>query len=60
MYWILHYLKGTSRKGLLFEKGMELSLEAYTNANYARSIMDRNNGLLYIFGGNLGLLVIVF
>ena len=32
---ILHYLKGTPRKRILFKKETSLMLKAYTNADYA-------------------------
>ena len=40
---------------MLFKKGNELTLEAYTDANYARSIDDRRSTLGYctFLGGNL-------
>jgi len=37
VYRTLHYLKGTPSKGILFKKGAELSLEAYTDVDYAGS-----------------------
>ena len=33
VYKIIRYFKGTPRKGHLIQKGRELKLEAYTNAN---------------------------
>ena len=55
VYHIIHYLKGTSSKGLLFKWGMELYLEAYTNADYAGSVLDRRSTSRYctFLGGNL-------
>ena len=40
---------------MLFKKGNELTLEAYTDANYVRSIDDRRSTLGYctFLGGNL-------
>ena len=38
---ILQYLKGTVGRGILFQKGDKLTLEAYTDADYAGSIDDR-------------------
>ena len=35
IYRILHYLKATSGKGILFQKRGELTLESYTDADYA-------------------------
>ena len=54
-HWILQYLNGTLGKEVLFKKGNELTLEAYTDANYARSIDDRRSTLGYctFLGGNL-------
>ncbi|KOM52507.1 hypothetical protein LR48_Vigan09g116600 [Vigna angularis] len=40
---IVQYLKGTPIRGILFERNGNVSLEAYTNANYARSIVDRRS-----------------
>ena len=55
MYWILQYLKGTLGKGILFEKGEKLALEAYTGADHVRFVVDRRSTLGYCmyFGGNL-------
>ena len=39
-YRVLHYLKGNPEKGILFKKNDILALEAYTDANYAGSIVD--------------------
>ena len=50
-YKVLHYLKGTSRKGILFKQNNFLALEAYTDANYAGSIVDRRSTIPF-FGGN--------
>ena len=54
-YRVLRYLKGTSKKGILFEQNNSLALEAYTNANYAGSILDRRftKGYCTFLGGNL-------
>ena len=40
---------------MLFKKGNELTLEAYTDANYVRSIDDRRSTSSYctFLGGNL-------
>ena len=43
VYRILHYLKGTVGKGILFKKGGELSLETYTNTDYAGLVVDRRS-----------------
>ena len=41
VYRIFHYLKGTIGKGILFKKGAKLTLEAYIDADYASSTVDR-------------------
>lgn len=41
IYWILHYLKGTSEKGILFRKWTTLTLETYNNDDYAGLMVDR-------------------
>ena len=38
--WILRYLKATLGKGLIFKKHGELHVEAYTDVDWAGSIMD--------------------
>ncbi|GMI89878.1 hypothetical protein HRI_002657100 [Hibiscus trionum] len=52
---ILQYLKGTPGKGIMFRRGGNLTLEAYTDADYAGSRMDRRStsGYCTFFGGNL-------
>ena len=40
---ILQYLKATPGRGLLFKKGRKLTLEAYTDADYAGSVSDRRS-----------------
>ena len=40
---ILQYLKGTPRKGVLFKRGNELTLKAYTDAGYVRLIGDKRS-----------------
>ena len=52
---ILQYLKGSPGKGILFKQGEGLSLEAYTDADYAGSVNDRRStsGYWTFFGGNL-------
>ena len=54
-YKVLHYLKGNPGKGILFKKNDTLALEAYTEADYANSIMDRRSitGYCTFLGGNL-------
>ena len=51
----LQYLKGTPRKGILFKRNGVLVLEAYTNADYVGSIVDRRStsGYCTFLGGNL-------
>ena len=44
---ILPYLKATPRKGILFKKSTKLSLKAYINADYARSVIDRRSTIGY-------------
>ncbi|KAK0582233.1 hypothetical protein LWI29_023202 [Acer saccharum] len=52
---ILHCLKGTVGKGILFKRGDKLTLEVYTDADYAGSIDDRRSttGYCTFLGGNL-------
>ncbi|PON56572.1 hypothetical protein PanWU01x14_179850 [Parasponia andersonii] len=54
-YRVLHYLKGSPGKGILFKKNDRLTLEAYTDADYAGSMMDRRpmTGYCTFLGGNL-------
>ena len=42
-YRILHYLKGTPGRGILYKRNGNTILEAYTDADYARSIPDRRS-----------------
>ena len=42
-YRVLHYLKGNPGKGILFKKNDNLALEAYTDTDYASSIVDRRS-----------------
>ena len=53
---MLHYLKGNPGKGILFKKNNTLALEAYTDADYAGSLVDRGSTIGYctFLGGNLG------
>ena len=55
VYRILHYLKGTLGKGILFKKGEAMLLETYTNVDYAGSVVDRRSTSDYytLLGGNL-------
>ena len=52
---ILQYLKGSPGRGVLFEKGESMILEAYTDADYAGSLDDRRSTSRYYthLGGNL-------
>jgi hypothetical protein len=52
---VLQYLKGTPGKGILFKRNGGLVLEAYTDADYAGSIVDRRSTSRYctFLGGNL-------
>ena len=53
---ILQYLKGNPRRGVLFKKGESVILEAYIDADYARSLDDRRrstSGYCTLLGGNL-------
>ena len=55
VYRILHYLKGTPGKGILFKKGGKFTLEAYIDVDYASSVIDRRFTSRYctFLGGNL-------
>ena len=52
---VLKYLRGAPRKGILFKRNGGLILEAYTDADYAGSIVDRRStsGYCTFLGGNL-------
>ena len=52
-YRVLHYLKGNLGKGILFKKNDTLALEAYTDVDYASSIVDRRSTTGTFLGGNL-------
>ena len=54
-YRVLHYLKGNPGKGILFKKNNTLALEAYTDADYAGSLVDRGSttGYCTFLRGNL-------
>ncbi|KAK2966236.1 hypothetical protein RJ640_008219 [Escallonia rubra] len=55
VYQILQYLKGSPGRGILFRKGTNIELEAYTDADYAGSLTDRRStsGYCTFLGGNL-------
>jgi len=42
-YRTLYYLKGNSGKGILFKRNGRLTLEAYTDANYAGFLVDKRS-----------------
>jgi hypothetical protein len=52
---ILQYLKGTPGRGILFKRNGNATLEAYTDADYAGSVIDRRSttGYCTFLGGNL-------
>ena len=52
---VLQYLKGSLRNDILFKPNLILVLEAYTDAYYIRSVIDRKSTIEYctFFGGNL-------
>lgn len=52
---VLQYLKATVRRGLLFQKDGELTLEVYTDSDYAGSPVDRRSSIGYcmFLRGNL-------
>ena len=52
---IVQYLKGTPGRGILFKRNKSVSLEAYTDADYAGSVVDRRSttGYCTFLGGNL-------
>ena len=54
-YRVLHYLEGNHEKGILFKKNDTLALEAYTDVDYAGSIVDRRSTTRYctFLGGKL-------
>jgi hypothetical protein len=43
VYRILRYLKSTPGKGLLFQKTAQQNIEAYTDADWAGSVIDRRS-----------------
>ncbi|RDX97280.1 putative mitochondrial protein, partial [Mucuna pruriens] len=54
-YRILQYLKGTPRRGVLYKRNENTILEAYTDSDYAGSVIDRRStsGYCTFLGGNL-------
>ena len=54
-YRVLRYLKSTLRKGILFKKSVELSLEAYIDAGWDGLVVDRRLTLGHctVLEGNL-------
>ncbi|XP_038889073.1 secreted RxLR effector protein 161-like [Benincasa hispida] len=52
---ILRYLKGTPSKGLMFKKSGKRTIEAYTDSNWADSVIDRKStsGYCTFVWGNL-------
>jgi hypothetical protein len=52
---ILHYLKSSPGKGLMFSKNAHLKIEGYTYADWAGNILDRKStsGYFTFVGGNL-------
>jgi hypothetical protein len=55
VYRILRYLKSAPGRGILFSKHDHLQVEAYTDADWAGSVMDRRStsGYCTFVGGNL-------
>ena len=49
VYRILRYLKKDLERGLMFKKTLNHSLEMYTNADWARSTINRKSTLGYCF-----------
>ena len=52
---VLRYLKGTLGFGFNFKINQNLNLEIYTDADFARSLIDRRStaGICTFLGGNL-------
>lgn len=52
---ILQYLKGTPGRGILYKRNGNAIIEAYTDADYAGSVIDRRSttGYCTFLGGNL-------
>lgn len=53
--WILQYLKGTPSRWILFEINGSVGLEAYTDTDYAGSVVNRRSTIGYctFLGGNV-------
>ena len=53
--WILAYLKGSIRQGLLFKRGSEPNIVLYTDSDYVGSLDDSQStsGYCSFIGGNL-------
>ena len=53
--WILAYLKGSIRQGLLFKRGSEPNIVLYTDSDYVGSLDDSRStsGYCSFIGGNL-------
>ena len=49
IFRILHYLKASPRKGILFKKGTKLNIEVYADANYTGSLTDKRYTMLLHF-----------
>ena len=54
-YRVLHYLKAHPGNGILFKKTSNIALAIYTNANFARSPLDKQSTTSYctFLEGNL-------
>jgi len=52
---IVQYLKGSLGREVLFKRNKSVSLEAYADADYARSVVDKRSTTIYctFLGGNL-------
>ena len=55
IFKIIRYLKATLGKGVIFQRNDDLRLEAYTDVDYAWSVVDRKltNGYYMFVGCNL-------
>lgn len=55
VYKILQYLKGTLGRGILLKERGSMTLETYTDADYAGSLVDKRStsGYCTFLGGNL-------